>query len=686
VSLTRKILILDHDEQVSTVLDLKLKSAGYEVVSLTKSVDALAITKDFAPDLIISEMVLPELSGVDFLKRLKMNTETANIPFIFFSSSSNIEDKIVAHEMGAEAFFAKPVFIKVLLNRIKDFFEQKKYNQLLSPDEQTKEFFGSILNISLIDLLNIIGENKKSGTIEIASSSGDKGVIYFAQGKIIRAEKVGSETQSGEEIFNTLLGWLDGNFILNYKEISSTIGKNIEKPLNKLIVDAVTWISDFTEMMEDMPPMDSKLFCNFKNFIDNLSKLPDTIGDIIKHVPEDGVKTSDIIENAGTDKKKTAEHIKKLIELNVLEYEKSESEYISLEKPEWFSESQPLEQPAISQNIEDFDNLERAETISTPETSLKKEIDSKPDELLEEEIGSQPEDLSNISPVKAPDFTGSDFSQILKEDKKADIIDEIDEVKPAPEKISATKTFSPTPVKKEIDLSDLESVDDSNDELLELIEESKGKSKKFLYLTGSFIVILILISTFFLYKYYFDSSKKLKEKTEQVKIDVANKNAPKPAAELPKPAAPTPKKVTEEEISGELFKKSIDELSDMANKSFEKEEYREAIKIYKLLLFKIGGDSAKDSKIAWKVWQNLAISYYSSENYGDALIAIEKSLLINKSPESIDVLAAIFEDKKEIPKAVEALESAVKDKDYPANRKNEWKKEIIRLKKIKTGK
>jgi two-component system, OmpR family, alkaline phosphatase synthesis response regulator PhoP len=110
----RKILIVDSDEQITAVLGLKLRKENFEVKTISSSVNAVDMVKDFKPDLIISEMVLPEVSGVNFLKRVKMNPDTMKTPFIFLSNSRNVEDKILAVEMGAEAFFMKPIFIKFL--------------------------------------------------------------------------------------------------------------------------------------------------------------------------------------------------------------------------------------------------------------------------------------------------------------------------------------------------------------------------------------------------------------------------------------------------------------------------------------------------------------------------------------------------------------------------------------------
>ena len=206
----RKILIVDSDEQITSVIGLKLRKENFEVKTEFSAFKALELLKEFKPDLIISEMVLDELSGVDFLKRVKINPRTTNIPFIFLSNSRNLEDKIIAHEMGAEAFFMKPIFIKVLINRIKDFFEEKNFHEMISSKE-TKSFSGDLTSVSVIDILNIISENRSSGEVTISSSASNEAKMFFDNGAVIRIETGAGSSKNGiEELFN-ILSWLDGD-------------------------------------------------------------------------------------------------------------------------------------------------------------------------------------------------------------------------------------------------------------------------------------------------------------------------------------------------------------------------------------------------------------------------------------------------------------------------------------------
>ena len=80
----RKVFVVDSDEQVALILKLKLRQIGCDVVTFGNSADALKAIPDFMPEIIISEMILPGLDGIDFMKRVKMNPETARILFVFF--------------------------------------------------------------------------------------------------------------------------------------------------------------------------------------------------------------------------------------------------------------------------------------------------------------------------------------------------------------------------------------------------------------------------------------------------------------------------------------------------------------------------------------------------------------------------------------------------------------------------
>ena len=310
----KRILVVDSDEQVASILTLKLKQDGFEAESAGTSADALRIIPDFKPDLIVSEMILPKMSGIDFMKRVKMNPGTMHIPFVFLSSSRDVENKILALDMGAVAVFAKPLFINDLLKNIKEILGEYELKSGSEAAETMPE--GDISDISVLNILSILLENKSSGEVEFSSSSDKKGAIFCDEGNVVRAETNDGDNKDGMEELYKILSWSDGTFSVNYGDIE--VERNICLPQKKIIERAVEWFKEYSALLRSLPPADTMIHLDFNEFVENLNKLPDDIDAVIRNISESGNRISEIIDSCGGDRKKTAAYLKQLFNLSVV--------------------------------------------------------------------------------------------------------------------------------------------------------------------------------------------------------------------------------------------------------------------------------------------------------------------------------------------------------------------------------
>lgn len=313
----KKILIVDSDEQVASILTLKLKREGFEAGSAGTSAEALEIIPQFGPDLIVSEMLLPKMSGIDFMKRVKMNPGMMNIPFIFLSSSRDVENKILALDMGAAAVFAKPLFINDFIENIRKILGKYESKDEKTDGENKPE--GDVSDISVLNILSIMFENKASGEVEISASSDKKGSIFCDCGNVVRAETEGGENKDGMEELCRILSWSDGTFSVNYKDIE--VEKNISLPEDKIVENASEWLSKYTGILKDLPPVDTVVYLDFAKFVEDLNKLPDDIDAVIRNIAGSGSRICDVIDSCGGDMSRTAAHLKLLFDLSLISVE-----------------------------------------------------------------------------------------------------------------------------------------------------------------------------------------------------------------------------------------------------------------------------------------------------------------------------------------------------------------------------
>ena len=107
-SLKANILAVDDTPVYLRMLTKILNEPGYSITTASDGHQALATAKQNPPDLILLDVMMPELSGYEVCERLKMNTQTCEIPIIFISTSNETEDKLKAFAVGGVDYITRP--------------------------------------------------------------------------------------------------------------------------------------------------------------------------------------------------------------------------------------------------------------------------------------------------------------------------------------------------------------------------------------------------------------------------------------------------------------------------------------------------------------------------------------------------------------------------------------------------
>ena len=118
----KKILVVDDDPAILRLLSTNLKARGYEVITATDGEEALeTVQKDFI-DLIILDIMMPKVDGVQVCRRIR---EWSDIPIIILSARGDEKDKVKCLELGADDYLTKPFGIAELMARIKTAFRHR---------------------------------------------------------------------------------------------------------------------------------------------------------------------------------------------------------------------------------------------------------------------------------------------------------------------------------------------------------------------------------------------------------------------------------------------------------------------------------------------------------------------------------------------------------------------------------
>lgn len=115
----QKILIVDDEADILTLLEYNLEKAGFRVISANDGPDAVEITNREKPDIIILDIMLPSMEGTEVCKILKGGDVTRHIPIIMLTAKGEEVDRIVGFELGADDYITKPFSPRELILRVK---------------------------------------------------------------------------------------------------------------------------------------------------------------------------------------------------------------------------------------------------------------------------------------------------------------------------------------------------------------------------------------------------------------------------------------------------------------------------------------------------------------------------------------------------------------------------------------
>lgn len=111
-----KILLVEDEEKIARFIELELTHEGYEVIKAMDGRAGLSLAESGGADLVLLDIMLPELNGLEVLRRLR---KTSDIPVIMLTARDDVMDKVSGLDMGADDYITKPFSIEELLARIR---------------------------------------------------------------------------------------------------------------------------------------------------------------------------------------------------------------------------------------------------------------------------------------------------------------------------------------------------------------------------------------------------------------------------------------------------------------------------------------------------------------------------------------------------------------------------------------
>jgi len=204
----RVLLAEDEALMAQMAMDM-LSELPLQVLVARDGKEALEQALEALPDLILLDAMMPEMDGFQVAAALKENPATHDIPIIFMTARTRIEDKVRGLDLGAEDYLVKPIRREELLARVRNVLRRTESRRATTPME-TSLMRGRLAMMSLPNIIHMIEMERRSGTLKL-SSEGRSGEILIREGQIQGAVQ---GPRRGDAAVYAMSAWQHGEFAL----------------------------------------------------------------------------------------------------------------------------------------------------------------------------------------------------------------------------------------------------------------------------------------------------------------------------------------------------------------------------------------------------------------------------------------------------------------------------------------
>ena len=138
-NITQTILVVDDSKPVSEYVQVVLEERGYKTITANNGSQAMVMAVEYRPDLILLDIMMPDVDGYTICSQLKADRKTRDIPVIFLSALNSQFDKIKAFKCGAVDFVTKPIQVEELTARVKSHLTISRLNRALQSSNRDLE-------------------------------------------------------------------------------------------------------------------------------------------------------------------------------------------------------------------------------------------------------------------------------------------------------------------------------------------------------------------------------------------------------------------------------------------------------------------------------------------------------------------------------------------------------------------
>jgi len=256
----KRVLIVDDEEDLTWTLVKKLSkdSDKFELICVNSGQEARDVLSQVPVDLVITDVRMPEVSGLDLLVEIKEKYPSTKVIIMTAYGSSDVQK--AATDRGCLHYIEKPFEINELRQLILDSLAERK------------GFRGNVSDFQLSDIIQLNCLGRLNSALQVRHE-GEEGIIYFQEGNIVHAEVSGME---GEKAFYYIMSWQGGEFAVVRNRVSPK--ETITKGWQSLLLEGMRRADEFSEMaQEDRELQKQTRLLRLKQLLEKLVKVRDVV-------------------------------------------------------------------------------------------------------------------------------------------------------------------------------------------------------------------------------------------------------------------------------------------------------------------------------------------------------------------------------------------------------------------------
>ena len=269
------LLLVESDPQHLRVMEVSLRKAGYLVTTARDGAEALSKLSGAAPDLIVADTALANVSGFELCERVKQNPATASIPFLFLTKDNSVDGKVRGLELGAEDYLIRPVYTRDLADRIRVILGKRERDAIQQSQTQ-RRFFGDLSHMSVVDLMQAMELGGKSGSLRVDSGS-NRGTMWFRDGQIIDAN---AGTLQGADAVYRMLTWDEGSFETDFRPPRRPVA--MSQSTQNLLMEGLKRTDDWGRIAEQLPSLDTVFTVDYSELSEHIGELEDDVSSLLR--------------------------------------------------------------------------------------------------------------------------------------------------------------------------------------------------------------------------------------------------------------------------------------------------------------------------------------------------------------------------------------------------------------------